>query len=449
MTPLARALDGWREVLGTERVQIDAATLAHASRTTLPDAPSPVAVLRPTTRDDVVALVKVAAAHRVPLYPISRGRNWGYGDRAPVREGCALLDLSGLDRIVEVDEELGYAVVEPGVTQGQLATHLRELGGRWWMDATGSGLHASVLGNVVERGFGHSPLGDHFANTATVEVVLADGSVVQTGLGDLAPMRLAGSYRWGIGPVLDGLFSQSNLGIVTRATVWLNPQTSAYKAFVIRLADGEHFGALIDHLRPLRVAGTIQTPIHFANDLRVLSSKVSYPWERTGGAVPLPDDLRRELDARYRIPAWTAMGGLYGSRAEVWARGRAIRRACKGLAKVTFLPAWKLAALRRLAGSCPRVSALGELLDVAQPVFDLHRGVPSDYFLGSSRWRVRRWRRHLRPCRSSTSSRPRRAPVTFDRRRRCSRAGCQPRSGWCNCPGLPLARRRNRTPERR
>src|SRR3546814_3717544 len=86
----------------------------------------------PATQAEVVAAVKTAAQHCVPLYPISRGKSWGYGDACPVTAGNVILDLSRMNRIREVDPALAYAVIEPGVTQGQLSEHLRAQGIALW-----------------------------------------------------------------------------------------------------------------------------------------------------------------------------------------------------------------------------------------------------------------------------------------------------------------------------
>jgi 4-cresol dehydrogenase (hydroxylating) len=67
-----------------------------------------------------------------------------------------------MNRIIEVDDELAYAVIEPGVTQGQLAAHLAQRDVRLWVDCTGAGPDTSIVGNVLERGFGHSPYGNRF-----------------------------------------------------------------------------------------------------------------------------------------------------------------------------------------------------------------------------------------------------------------------------------------------
>ena len=77
-----------------------------------------------------------------------------------------------MNRILDFDEKLAYVTVEPGVTQGQLYAFLQGRGSRLWMDATGASPASSLVGNAVERGFGHTPYGDHFANTCGLEVVL-------------------------------------------------------------------------------------------------------------------------------------------------------------------------------------------------------------------------------------------------------------------------------------
>jgi 4-cresol dehydrogenase (hydroxylating) len=390
MPDLRQALLEWRAVLGDARVSDDANVLAREGRSTLPGAHAPAAVLLPRDRDDVVALVRVAHAHGVPLYPISRGRNWGYGDRCPVGPGQVLVDLGGLNRIVEVNEELAYVIVEPGVTQGQLLAHLRETGSGLWLDATGSGLESSVLGNSIERGFGHTPYGDHFANTAGFEVVLADGTLFSTGFGDYADPRLAATYKWGLGPVVDGLFSQSGLGVVTRGTVWLMPAPEASLAYVVRVERPERLPEVIDRLRPLRLDGTIPQALHLANDLRVLSSKLRHPGDERGGRTALTAEQRAQLCKRYRIEPWMAMGGLYGSPARVRLAFEAVEGALQGVAKVDEVDEGLLRLAERVVPRLPRRlrESTEGVVDVARRQLELLRGIPSDYFLKSSGWCV-------------------------------------------------------------
>nr|WP_082534794.1 FAD-binding oxidoreductase [Nonomuraea pusilla] len=179
--------------------------------------PRPVAgVERPRTVDEVRELVRAAAADKRRLYPVSTGRNWGMGSDMPVTEDNVVVDLGGMNRIRSLDLEAGYAVVEPGVTQAQLAEALH--GTPWMLNVTASCADTSVLGNALERGDGSIRSRVH--DTAGLEAVLADGSVVTTG--GLDP---SGRYRGRVaGPDLTSAFVQHNLGVVTAMAVALVPR---------------------------------------------------------------------------------------------------------------------------------------------------------------------------------------------------------------------------------
>ena len=143
---MSNAIDAWRAALGTDKVDDSPATLDRYARTTQPSAPRPSRVLYPAATEEVPAIVRVASEHDVVVYPISRGRNWGYGDACAPTDGAAIVDLGRMNRIVEVDTELAYTVIEPGVTQGQLNAYLKENRCGLWMDCTGAGPEASLVG---------------------------------------------------------------------------------------------------------------------------------------------------------------------------------------------------------------------------------------------------------------------------------------------------------------
>jgi hypothetical protein len=121
------------------------------------------------------------SSHNPALESFSSGKNWGYGSSVPVTTSSVLLDLGRLNQIVDFSEELAYVTVEPGVTQGQLHEFLQARKSNLWLDATGAGPDCSLIGNVMERGFGHTPYGDHFAQVCGFEVVLPTGDMAQTG----------------------------------------------------------------------------------------------------------------------------------------------------------------------------------------------------------------------------------------------------------------------------
>jgi 4-cresol dehydrogenase (hydroxylating) len=389
---LSAALGEWVRVLGTEHVLSDAATLDRLGRSTLPTSTRPAAVLRPSCTDEVRQVAAIATTHGVPIYPISRGKNWGYGDACAVTDGQVILDLSRMNRIVEVNAELAYAVIEPGVTQGQLADYLRENKTGLWLDVTGAGPDASIVGNTLERGFGHTPYGDHLAHSCGMEVVLADGTVFSTGFGAFEGAKSARVFPWGIGPWLDGLFTQSNLGIVTQLGVWLMPEPETCQAFAFQVPRDDDLEYVVDAIRWLRLHDVVRGTVHVANDLRVISARRRYPWELTGGATPLPDNVRSELRREAGIGAWNVMGGLWGTRRSVAAARRAIDRRLDGLAHVHFVGRrtlrWGQSAARwlRRTGYGRR---LGEMLESASSVYDLLVGSPSREHLKGVFWRSR------------------------------------------------------------
>lgn len=380
--------------LGVEHVRDDAETIRRYSRSTLPSATAPRGVVFPADTAQVQEVVCIAGRRGLSLYPISRGRNWGYGDRTAPGDGQVIVDLGRMNRIIEVNDALCYAVVEPGVTQEQLYTHLRIHHPELWMDATGAGLEASVVGNALDRGFGHTPVGDHFHQTCGLEVVLASGEVLRTGFGAFPGAHAAQAYPYGVGPVLDGLFSQSNFGIATRAAVGLMRRPEAFTAFFVSTPDPAELPDLVDRLAPLRLGGLLRSAVHVANDVRVFSSRIAYPYGRTGGGTPIPPDLRRQIARELDIGAWNASGGIYGtggSRGTVEATKRAVRAALRGY-RVVFLDGSRLAMAQR---TIPHLSRIGigkrtaELLPIIEPAYGLLKGVPTDEFLKGVLWMKR------------------------------------------------------------
>jgi 4-cresol dehydrogenase (hydroxylating) len=232
-------LEQWSRIVGPEHVVTDARELRAAETGTYATSHRIPAIVRPANCAQVQECMRAANRGGVSVYPISSGKNWGYGSRVPSSDGCVLLDLGRMNRIVDFSEELAYVTVEPGVTQAQLYDFLQERRSRLWMDATGASPDCSLIGNAVERGFGHTPYGDHVANSCGLQVVLPDGDVIDTGFTRFPSAKAGPLSRWGVGPALDGLFSQSNFGIVTRMTVWLMPAPEYFQAYYFRAESSE------------------------------------------------------------------------------------------------------------------------------------------------------------------------------------------------------------------
>ncbi len=389
---LADAVLAWRKVLDDTRIHTDDAIRARYARTTHPHGTTPSCVLYPKTVQEIQDVLKIANRYAVVVYPVSCGKNWGYGDACAPCDDAAILDLSQMNRILRVDAEMGYAVLEPGVTQQQLYEAVQQKAPDFWMDSSGAGTSASVLGNVLERGFGHTPYGDHVRNTCGMEVVLADGTCVRTGFGHFPDAHSAPLYPYGVGPILDGLFMQSNFAIVTQMTVWLYPAPKDFQLFFLKQDDPQKLPELIDALRPLRMRGVLNSAVHIGNDLRIISSMQRYPWEEAQGQTPLPEILREKLRRANGVGAWNLSASLAGERAQVRAASREVRRALAGLGKLVFVDDKKLRWGKRAAALLGKLGAAKTLrrqLEVLEPNYGLLKGIPTDAPLLGTQWRLR------------------------------------------------------------
>lgn len=258
------------------------------------------------------ACVQVAKQHRVPLYPISAGRNWGLGSRVPAADGCALLDLSRMDRIVDFDEDLAHITVEPGVTFARVHKFLEARGSRLFATVIGGSPDASLIGNALERGEGTGPYGERWMHACALEVVLPSGDALETGFARFPGARTARTTRDGVGPSLEGLFTQSNLGVVTRMTFWLRPRPNDFRLFTCRVEDAAGVAGLLDALRVLALEDTLAPHcVTLWNSYKVLARMGRYPWRAMAGRTPL------SLAERGGREPWFACGALYNPSAEM------------------------------------------------------------------------------------------------------------------------------------
>lgn len=389
---LEGAIRAWRAILGEDAVHTQEDARAVYARSTMSASRMPSCVLYPTTAQQAAAILQAASEFHAPVHPISKGKNWGYGDACPARDDVAIVDLGRMNRILEIDPVLGYAVIEPGVTQGQLYEAVREQAPGFWMDATGAGPDASIVGNILERGFGHTPYGDHVRTTCGFEVALPNGELMRTGMHHFEGARGAPVFPYGLGPMIDGLFSQCGLGIVTKAWVWLCPKPQAFRFFWLKVMDEDALVPLIEKLRPLRMSGVLNSAVHIGNDLRVLSATRAYPWDRTNNTTPLPSELRRTLRREGGMGAWNVSGSLTGTDAQVAGAARALRSAMGGMAKVYFLNDRRIALVQRaaaLAGRVGKGAVLRRQVAALVPNYGLLKGIPTTHPLISTQWRLR------------------------------------------------------------
>jgi (+)-pinoresinol hydroxylase len=219
------------------------------------------AAVAPSTAEEVSRVVRVCNTLRIPIYPISTGKNLGYGGSAPNLSGSVVLDLKRMNRVIEVDDKRHFAIVEPGVSYFDLYRYIQERGLKVWIDTPDPGW-GSLIGNAMDHGvgYGFGPFRDHFYSHCGMEVVLPNGEIVRTGMGALPDSKTWGEYHYGVGPCVDGLFGQSNFGVVTKMGFHLLPALESYLTGTVVVPRRNDIIPLVEGGNVLEHAGVIGMP---------------------------------------------------------------------------------------------------------------------------------------------------------------------------------------------
>lgn len=381
--PLDAALLAWRSILPEAGILTAPAQLAAYQTDTSDFSQAPSAVLKPASRDQVRQVLAIAREHGLPVHPISTGHNWGYGSANAYVAGCVVLDLSGMTAIRHFEPELGLVTLEPGVTQAMLRDWLDARGFRFMVPTTGAGPRCSLVGNALERGYGLTPHADHFAAVTALEAVLPDGTVYRSPLADEAG---GSGFRWGVGPYLDGLFSQGNLGVVTAMTIALAARPARVETFyfwIDRDADLEHCVAVVRDT--LRDAGSSIGGINLISAARFLAMAEH---EREHGFAPRARPLgQAEVEARAKAAgaaAWMGIGAIYGTAAHAAATRKLVRARIGGIARrLVFATRGKARLMERAMAWLPgeRSRRLGRTLRLMREGLELLEGQPREVAL--------------------------------------------------------------------
>ncbi len=319
--------------------------------------------------DAIEAILALANQYKVPLWPISGGRNFGYGTALPVDTRSYILDLSRLKRI-NIDVGSSTALIEPGVTQADLHAAIKKSGANLLVPTTGVGPNGNILGNALDGGYGLTPITDHFNAVCELSGYWGNGTEFRHTYQDLNCPEMAKRWGAGTGYSWAGLLRQGNFGIVTKARVQLARAPEACRILIFEWKSDAHFVDSQPSLNLLSEDIPGIGGIIMMNNYRILSTQVDTPL-----ASPLQGEgrsaLLRKLAKERKISAWTGLGTLYGSEASVKGAVNDIRRRLKGVKVWSFspeeirllqkfeqhLPRWGFAALRRHFGAL--VNTLG------------------------------------------------------------------------------------------
>jgi len=258
---------------------------------------------------------------------------------------------------------------------------------------TGASPDTSLIGNALERGIGYfSTKADSLYG---MEVVLGSGECIKTGFGRWGSSQTTYLYRHGIGPGLDGLFYQSNFGIVTSAAVDLIPSPESGMAMVARLEDEGRLPDFIDALVDLRQQEIIRTIAHVGNRNRTLIAMAPLVYQELSRWMNKDEAaLRREAESLLEeqgFGPWSAVAGILGTRRQLREARRHIRSRLRGIAKPLFLNDILISTASKLAESLsfiPRIRRKQAVLKATIPLYGLARGRPTDAAMNSVYWPI-------------------------------------------------------------
>jgi 4-cresol dehydrogenase (hydroxylating) len=385
------AVADWRLALGDDAV-ITSPDVLQTSTSNCTGISKPIlAVIYARQASQVAEIVKIAARHRVAIHPYSTGNNWGYGSKNPSLDNAVLVDLSGLNRIVDFDPDNGLLTIEPGVTQRQLDQFLTQHDYQFLIPVTGAGPDCSLLGNALERGYGMTPYADHFGAVMSLEAVLPNGEIYRSMLTNLGGQVVDKAFKWGMGPYLDGLFSQSNFGIVTQITIALAAKPQRVEAFFFSVKHAEDLEPAVAKVKQLlRQLGPVIGSINLMNKHRMLAMSETYPEHQLGDDGLIPASVLSAMMRSNQLGEWTGAGAIYGSNKIAAAARAEIRKILRPLvSRLIFFTPSSVAKLYTLARALPIVRNSNALntLAVLNKILQIFAGKPNEVALPLAYWR--------------------------------------------------------------
>ncbi len=337
-----QAIKAFENLLGANEVVIQEQLLKPYSKVMMsaPDSEfAPSAVLTPKSVEEVQGIVKICNEYKIPIWTISTGRNFGYGSAAPVQRGQVILDLRKMNKILHVDPDLCTALVEPGVTYQQLYDYLEDNGHPLMLSFSAPSAIAGPLGNTMDRGVGYTPYGEHFMMQCGMEVVLANGEILRTGMGSVPGDNAWQVFKWGYGPTLDGMFTQANYGICTKMGFWLMPRPPVIKPFEIQFSEESDITDIVEMIRPLRIAQVIPNSVVIANILWEASTCGVRRSDYTDASGATSDAILKQIQKDKNLGAWNVYAALYGTEEQVAVNWKIVQDAVKKLGKGRIITA--------------------------------------------------------------------------------------------------------------
>lgn len=390
------AIKEWKLILTDDFVQTSPDYLKQVETATFHTTAKVHAIISPTSVQKLKECLYVANKYKTPLYPISQGMNYGYGSKVPSCDHSAIVDLGRMNNIISFDSKQGVLTVEPGVTFQQAFEFLKQQGTNYTLAGTGAPPTASLIGNAVERGIGKGLASNRIDNICNLEVILPTGESFTTGLGRYKNSKGIGLTKSVPGPLFDGFFTQSNLGIITKMSFWLTPLPENFQTFIFAVQDEAKLPLIVDALHDLKQRDILRSSATLFNSYRMLGFMGKYPWDLHDGKTTLPDQVAMNV-LKQSMPVaafWYGDGALYSnSSAQARAERKLVKKALKGLVKnLTFFYEPKVSVLKFCSEFLSKlgVSLPLQMLDLffKKSLYTGHL-IPKEITLGSTYFRMK------------------------------------------------------------
>lgn len=345
-------------------------------------------------------LLTLANLHSFCIYPISSGKNWGYGSFRfnSKNKPKVILDLSRLKRITATDKSLGLITLQPGVTQQDLFDFLTKNDWPYMTPVTGAGPSCSIVGNALERGYGITPRTDHFGAVNALKAYIPHPEFCEnqfesaiSALDSSAEDFIDKTFKWGLGPYLDGIFSQSSLGIVSEMTIRLAPLPKSFCSFYIKIPSHSNFPNAIDLIKDtLQEFEGIVGSINLMDRRRLVAMTSANP-NGQGSHNPMTKEQVDQLARTNKLPEWMIVGSIYGNKKVVQATKSYIRSKTGKMGTVYFSDGLLLkAASKILSLPLPQIAIIKTLrnqIKSLQEGTDIMLGNPNQVALPLAYWR--------------------------------------------------------------
>jgi 4-cresol dehydrogenase (hydroxylating) len=349
----------------------------------------------------IPSLLKLANTHAFHLHPVSSNNNWGYGSILceKTTRPVILLDLSQLKGIQPTSEALGLITIEPGVTQQELYDYLQKHDWPYMVPVTGAGPSCSILSNALERGYGITPNTDHFYACTALKAYLPHPELCEqqyqsavSALDNSGEDFIDKTFKWGLGPYIDGLFTQSNMGIVTEMTIRLARKPNYFSAFYIQIFDVNEFENAVNFTKTLlqEQAGLVGS-INLMDRPRLISMTCDNPNKNSAQTQVLSEQQITSLSKEKHLPQWMIVGSIYGEKKVVNAVKSYIKSKGKRLGRIIFSDSLLLKMANRLThlplNFIPLFNDLTKQLTSLNEGIEIMLGKPNQVALPLPYWR--------------------------------------------------------------